>query len=468
MKKIPRLVISAGQGHSGKTTVTLGLLQALKKRGIKVQPFKKGPDYIDPSWHTLAAGVKCRNLDAFMMDKYCLTSSFFNNSQDKDLSIVEGAMGLYDGLDIEGSGSTAEIAYMLDAPVILVVSCLRMTRSVAAFINGFVNFDSRIKIGGIILNNVARKRHKDILTKAIEKYCDIPIVGIIPKSKEVVIPGRHLGLVPATEIDALKEKVDRLGEIIAENVDLDLLLEIANQAPSMSETNTEILHKKSEKVKIGVFKDRVFSFYYPENLEALIERGAELIYINSLTDEELPNVDALYIGGGFPDVFAEDLEKNKKLREKIKIAIINDMPVYAECGGLVYLGRRIFLNGKSFDMVGALPYDVSIEEKPQGHGYTINKVINNNPFLPLGLEVKGHEFHNSRVINLASDNIAFSLQVERGKGINGVNDGLVYKNCFATYNYIHSIGVPEWAEGMIKRALVYKQSNLNKGNLSTK
>ncbi|MFZ5945991.1 MAG: cobyrinate a,c-diamide synthase [Bacillota bacterium] len=461
MSTIPRLVVGACQGRSGKTTFTLGLLQALKNRGVKVQPFKKGPDYIDPSWLSYAAGRECRNLDAFMMDKDALLKSFAVNSLDKEISIVEGAMGLFDGLDLEGSGSTAEIAYMLNAPVILVVNCSRMTRSVAALVNGVVNFDPRIKIAGVILNNVARSRHKNMLIAAIEKYCNVPVVGIIPKSNELVIPDRHLGLVPANEQEELMGSVANLGRIVEENVDIDKLLEIANCAPALGDLkNYKAAGFLDAKVKIGVIKDRVFSFYYPENLEALRENGAEIIYIDSLADSNLPSIDALYIGGGFPEMFSKELEENQNLRVEIKKVIEEGLPVYAECGGLMYLGRKICWDTKCYNMVGALPFDVSMEKKPQGHGYTINKVIEGNPFLPAGLEIRGHEFHNSKLINLDPSTVRFGMEVKRGKGITGREDGVVFNNVFASYTHLHAASVPQWSEGIIKAALKYKGEHL--------
>jgi cobyrinic acid a,c-diamide synthase len=461
--KIPRLVIGACQGRSGKTTFTLGLLEALKNRGTIVQPFKKGPDYIDPSWLSYAAGRDCRNLDAFMMDKADLIKTFINNSREKEISVVEGAMGLFDGLDLEGSGSTAEVAYMIQAPVILVVNCQRMTRSVAALVNGVVNFDPRIKIGGVILNNVARSRHQNMLTAAIEKYCSVPVIGILPKSNDIQIPDRHLGLVPANEKEELVGRVERLGKLVAENVDIEKLLEIAQNAPELPEAaflaNQE---PKKAAVRIGIIRDKVFSFYYPENLEALVSQGAELVYINSLNDSALPSVDALYIGGGFPEMFARELADNNLLRDDIKKAIEDGLPVYAECGGLMYLGRSIMSEGVSYPMVGALPFDVNMEKKPQGHGYTINKVMEGNPYLPKGLEIKGHEFHNSRLLNLDCSLIMFGLEVKRGKGITGKEDGIIYKNVFASYNHLHAASVPQWAEGMVNMAKQFKNEKVQK------
>ncbi|MFZ7103281.1 MAG: cobyrinate a,c-diamide synthase [Peptococcaceae bacterium] len=457
MQNIPRIVVGACQGRSGKTTFTLGLLQALKKRGLKVQPFKKGPDYIDPSWLTYAAGVECRNLDAFMMDRSALLDTFIANSLDKSISVVEGAMGLFDGLDVEGSGSTAEIAFMIKAPVILVVNCQRMTRSVAALVNGVVNFDPRIKIAGVILNNVARTRHKDILTASIEKYCQVPVVGIIPKSKDILIPDRHLGLVPANEQEELLNAVDHLSRLIAENVNIDKLLEIAGNAGLLEEyTGNNGWPSTGQKVTVGVLKDKVFSFYYPENIEALEKKGAEVVFIDSLQDHSLPVIDCLYIGGGFPEMFAAQLEENAKLRKAIKNAAEDGLPIYAECGGLMYLSRKICWDENCKEMVGILPFDIRMEKKPQGHGYTIHKVLAGNPFLPAGLEIRGHEFHNSKAVNFTDGCPRFALEVIRGKGITGKADGIIYKNVFAAYNHLHAASVPEWAEGIIKAAVAYK------------
>lgn len=463
MQKLPRLVIGACQGRSGKTTFTLGLLQALKKRGIKVQPFKKGPDYIDPSWLTYAAGVQCRNLDAFMMDREVLVDNFISNAKGKEISIIEGAMGLFDGLDLEGSGSTAEIAYLIKAPVILVVNCQRMTRSVAALVNGVVNFDQRIKIAGVVLNNVARTRHRNMLKDSIEKYCQVPVVGSIPKSKEIMIPDRHLGLVPANEQEELISAVGKLGDLIAENVDLDKLLTLANEAQGLKENwQKDSGRESSQKVRIGVLRDKVFSFYYPENLEALSQKGAQLVWINSLEDKTLPPVDALYIGGGFPEMFAEELEKNQSLRLEIKKAALEGLPIYAECGGLMYLSRKICWENKCNEMVGVFPCDISMEKKPQGHGYTINEIVEDNPFLPLGLKIKGHEFHNSRVINFDGGNaIRYGTKVLRGKGITGQADGIICRNVFASYNHLHAASVPQWAEGFVRAALSYKDGGKN-------
>ena len=345
---ISRLLVGAVQGRSGKTTFTLGLLKALVDRGLSVQPFKKGPDYIDPSWMTFASGQQCRNLDLYMMGADNVRRSFIKHSQGFDISVVEGAMGLFDGLDVDGSNSSAELAYTIDAPVILVVNCTRITRSVAALVNGVTGFDKRIRIGGVILNQVARARHESIMMQSIERYCDVPVLGVLPKSKAVEIPDRHLGLIPAGEQDMLHSRIETLGNLVKEHVNLEQILQVAGSAaPLPKQDFTVAVQPVQERVKIGVVQDKAFSFYYPENLEALEEAGAELVTVNSMEDARLPDINALYIGGGFPEVMAAEIGANQSLLADIRTSIEDEMPVYAECGGLMFLARNILVNDRS-------------------------------------------------------------------------------------------------------------------------
>lgn len=465
---VPRLLIAAPQGRSGKTTITVGLIAALTARGIKVQPFKKGPDFIDPSWLTKVAGRTCRNLDSFLMDKETIKASFTTHTQGADISIIEGAMGLFDGVDVEGSGSAAEIAKTVKAPVILVVNCTRMTRSVAAMVQGYRHFDPDINVAGVILNNVARSRHENMLRASIEKYCDIPVLGIMPKGKQYTIPDRHLGLVPASEDLSLHQAVERVAEAAEKYLDLDKLLEVAARAPRLETTvgvpsslatikRPQQIETSQERPLVGVLMDRSFSFYYPENLEALTNAGAQLVAVDAINDQELPPVDALYIGGGFPEVMATELVNNASLRADIKNRIEQDLPVYAECGGLMFLGRSIHWNDNVYPMVGALPFDVELTKKPQGHGYMVVEVCGENPFFPVGSQIKGHEFHHSKVINLDKEKAKFAYKVTRGHGIDGQYDGLVYKNVLAAYNHLHALAVPQWAEHLVNQARRYKK-----------
>ncbi|MDR3599132.1 MAG: hydrogenobyrinic acid a,c-diamide synthase (glutamine-hydrolyzing) [Desulfosporosinus sp.] len=466
IKNVPRLVIGAPHGRSGKTTFTLGLLRAFAQQGIAVQPFKKGPDYIDASWHTAAAGCICRNLDSFFMRKQEICSSVRNQSLEKNITIIEGAMGLYDGLDLQGSSSTAEIAKVTRSPVLLVVDATRMTRSIAAMVMGYQHFDPDVQIVGVVLNKVAQARHEKMAREAIEEFCKIPVVGAIPKDVNLCIPDRHLGLVTNREMPETDKLLDYLADVISKHVDLPQVLALARSAPELPQFGETLIlnlanYKPENKAltpKIGIIQDAAFSFYYPENLEALKSMGADVIPINALLDSQLPeDLDGLYIGGGFPEVFAAELEGNKLLRGEIRRAGEEGLPIYAECGGLMYLGRSILTPSRNFEMVGLLPFDTQMETKPQGHGYTIMKANSDQLWFDEETEIKGHEFHNSRLINLALD-IKFGLTVKRGHGIDGLHDGISYKNVFGAYNHIHALGCPEWAERMVKLATIYNQT----------
>lgn len=486
--KNPRIgcfLISSPQGRSGKTTISLGLCAAFKRRGLSVQPFKKGPDYIDPSWLTAVAGRECRNLDLFLIPEKKIFTSFYRACQGADIAIIEGAMGLYDGLDSPEYGTTAEIARLLNIPVILVVNTTRMTGSIAAMVRGYQNFQPDINIAGVILNNVSGSRHEDKLKNSVERYCRIPVVGSIPRDSELNISERHLGLIPFPESKESEAALERICLKLESHLDLDSILAIArtfkaphplplptgpepcwyragergiyekhlpegarkfNRHPLPFGERVEVRGRETRTVRIGILRDRAFNFYYPENLEALAEAGAEVIYVNSLKDR-LPDIDGLYIGGGFPEFFLEELEGNSRLRQDICEAVEASLPVYAECAGLMYLCRAISWKDHWYEMVGIIPAKVEIGERPQGHGYVVAEVVRENPFLPVGLTVRGHEFHHSSISSL--DSLQFAYRMKRGHGIDGKWDGIVYKNLFAAYTHIHALGTPQWAEAFV-------------------
>ncbi len=456
---LPRVVIGAPHGRSGKTTISIGLVGALKKAGHRVQPFKKGPDYIDPSWLAYAAGRDCRNLDCYWFNEKQIVDSLVNSTRDADIALIEGAMGLFDGIDLQGTGSTAQIARYTDSPIILVVDTTRMTRSIAPLVQGFMNFDSSVRVAGVILNKVARSRHENMLRAAIKEYCGIPVLGAVPRNAYNVFPERHLGLVPVTEHTSVLSAVEQNIAIAQEYIDLKGIMDIASTATKLPQRLYRPSLTKENKVRIGVIKDEVFSFYYPENLEALAVAGAELIYINSLKDKGLPNIDGLYIGGGFPECFMNELEANTALRSDIKEAAHQGLPIYAECGGLMYLGRELIWDDKKADMCNAMPFSVELGKKPQGHGYSLMKVTQNNPFFAVGNEIKGHEFHHSRIVDV-DNGLDFSYEVLRGHGIDGLHDGVSYRNTFATYHHIHALAYPEWAINFVASAVKHnKKSN---------
>ncbi len=451
----PRVMIAAPHGRSGKTTVSIGIVAALAGRGLTVQPFKKGPDYIDPSWLSGAGGRPCRNLDLFMMGEDATATAFRRATSDADIAVIEGAMGLYDGLDLEGSGSSAALARLLGVPVLLVVDATRMTRSVAALVGGYQRFEPGVNVAGVVLNNVGHSRHEEMLVAAIERYCGIPVVGSIPKRRELTIADRHLGLVPRGEDDGLVPVIEEAHRVVEQHVNLDLLLEIARSAAPLPEnTGLEASEASAEpSVRIGVIRDRVFSFYYPENLEALENAGARLEIVDSLADRVLPAVDALYIGGGFPEVFMGQLEANESLRRDIHRRVQGGLPVYAECAGLIYLSRAVRWGDRKAEMVGVLPCEIEMTRRPQGHGYAVAEVVAANPFFSRGESLRGHEFHNTRVVSLDRSKTKFAYKLRKGFGIDADhNDGLMVDNVLAAYTHLHAAAVPKWAERFVEAA----------------
>ena len=461
----PRLMIAAPHGRSGKTTVSIGIVAALAGRGLTVQPFKKGPDYIDPSWLSGAGGRPCRNLDLFMMGEDATVAAFRRAVADADIAIVEGAMGLYDGLDLEGSGSSAALARLLGAPVLLVVDATRMTRSVAALVSGYQRFEPGVNVAGVVLNNVGHGRHEKMLVGAIERYCGIPVVGSMPKKSELSITDRHLGLVPRGEDDELGPVIDEARRAAEQYLDLDLLLEIARSAaPLPGDAQVEASKMSAGPcARIGVLLDRVFSFYYPENLEALEQAGARLDFVDSLADPALPEVDALYIGGGFPEMFMGQLEANESLRTDIRRHVDGGLPVYAECAGLIYLSQAVRWGDREAEMVGVLPCEVEMTRRPQGHGYAVAEVVADTPFFSRGQNLRGHEFHNTRVSSLDRSKVRFAYKLTRGFGIDADhNDGLLVDNVLAAYTHLHAAAVPTWAERFVEAAR--QRARLSVGN----
>ncbi len=442
-KALPRLVIGAPKGRSGKTTISIAIGRALSRRGLSVQPFKKGPDYIDPSWLTLACGRSCSNLDSFIMPADVVQTAFGRRAVDADLALIEGAMGLFDSPDPDGLGSVAWLSRLLEAPVILVVNAERMTRSIAALVAGYQHFEPETNIAAVILNNVSGIRHKEKLVHAVESHCTIPVVGAIPNDPELIITERHLGLTPSVEKEQAESVVAGICEKVENHLDLDAILSIARKAPGWPLSPKERSPVPTVRARVGVMRDRAFSFYYPENLEALNEAGLEIVPIDALSARKLPDIDGLYIGGGFPELYASQLEANGPLRARIAEAIEGGLPTYAECAGLMYLCRGITWQGKRYEMVGVIPAEVELSKRPAGHGYVELEVTAENRWFGRGHMLRGHEFHHSRVAPVAPMDTA--CVVKRGHGIDGRVDGIIYKSLFAAYMHLHALGNPEWA-----------------------
>lgn len=434
------LLLSAAHKSSGKTTITLGLCAALRERNLKVQPFKKGPDYIDPMWLSLAADQSCYNLDFNTSKARCIQDLFAIKAKQADISLIEGNKGLHDGLARDGSNSNAALAKLLGAPVVLVLDTRGMTRGIAPLILGYQAFDTNVNIAGIILNQVGGPRHESKLRDAVEYHTGLPVLGAVHKDSALHIRERHLGLVPSNEAGSANQTIRHIARTIGDQLDLDRILEVAAQAAPLPEPSILEINKPaaSPDVRIGIARDPAFGFYYADDLEAMEAAGAELVPINTLTDSQLPNIDGLFIGGGFPEVHIKALEANETLRRSIHDAIENGLPTYAECGGMMYLSRRIRWDEDSGAMVGIIPADSIMYERPQGRGYVWVEDTGHGPWAIAQESVSGafsaHEFHYSRLENL-SEGFDYAFRIKRGVGIDGQSDGIIYKNLLA--NYVH-------------------------------
>ncbi len=484
---IPRIIITALRGGAGKTILSIGIIAAWTNLGKKVAPFKKDPDYIDAGWLALAAGRPCYNLDTFMIKEEQVLNSFLSHSINRDIAVIEGNRGLYDGLDVEGSTSTAELAKLLKAPVVLCIDCTKTTRTMAAVVSGCIRFDPDVKISGVILNRIAGPRHENILRKSIEYYCGISVLGAVPRLGKQNFPERHMGLVPMPEHEWAKDSITAASQTASQYLDLTALAEIARDVSlQCSSTSNEQHPPKSplegglrgvltsnqqpatsppkgsggqRATRIGIVKDSAFQFYYPENIEAFISLGAETVFISPLTSDSIPPVDALYIGGGFPETHAEELTQNVKFRQELKALAEDGLPIYAECGGLMYLGEELVLNDKSYPMAGVLPIVFGFSKRPQGHGYTIITVERENPYFAVGAEIRGHEFHYSHVLKWLGDDNDLAFNMKRGAGFINKKDGVCYKNVLATYTHIHALGTPLWADALVQNAISYRNKS---------
>jgi cobyrinic acid a,c-diamide synthase len=460
-----RLFISGLQGGAGKTILSIGIIAAWKKCGKSIAPYKKGPDYIDAGWLGLAAGRPCYNLDTFLVKKEDVLHSFLSHTLPDDIAVIEGNRGLYDGIDIHGTTSSAEVAKLLSSPVILCVDCTKSTRTMAAAVLGCMRFDPDLQIKGIILNRIAGARHEKNLRKNIEHYCGIPVVGAVPRMNSHDFPERHMGLVPTPEHILAKNAVNAAADMAEKYLDMKALEEIAESAAESPlcciQSHTSYIRNMvspgEAKPRIGIIRDSAFQFYYPDNIEALIYAGAEPVFISAQKDKIFPPVDGLYIGGGFPETHARELGKNTAFIRELKRLAYEGLPIYAECGGLMYLGESLIIDGQTWPMTGILPAVFGISDKPQGLGYTIINVDKENPWFESGMEVRGHEFRYSKVLEWrgSDDDMAFTMK--RGTGFINKRDGIFYKNVFATYTHIHALGLPSWAEAMVSNALAYKK-----------
>ncbi len=433
MTTLPRFMISAAHKSSGKTVVSAGLARAFSKQGLNFGSFKKGPDYIDPLWLSSASGNPCYNLDFNTMGHDELLRLYTSRADGRDLSIVEANKGLFDGINPDGSDSNAELAKLLEAPVILVIDTVGMTRGIAPLLLGYQTFDPDVKIAGVILNRTGGPRHAGKLQQAVETYTDIPVLGAIRRTPDMDIAERHLGLITPAENPETDHWLDLVSYLVSEQVDLARLRGIAGDAPSLSAPNgPQTEFPDCSGLRIGIATDAAFGFYYADDLEAFKTAGATLVPIDTINDHTLPAVDGLFIGGGFPETQMHALQANTSIRNAIRQKLGNGLPCYAECGGLMYLCSSLKWKDQTADMVGFFDTKTDMQPKPLGRGYVRFSRNDNHPWGP-SPDLNAHEFHYARVTE-ANETIS-CRDVKRGYGTDGKNDGYLKANTLA--GFIH-------------------------------
>ena len=448
--KLDRFMIAAERSGSGKTTITLGLLAALRKRGLKARPYKVGPDYLDCTYHRSIAGVDSYNLDSWMLDKDYLVKHFVETSWGFDISVVEGVMGLFDGSGDGIEGSSAEISIILDIPIVLVVDCYAISESVAPLVYGFANYDKRVKISGVILNNVAGKRHLDFLLKAIKKV-NIPVIGYLFRNDILSFKSRHLGLVSSFKDDVDNEKIQKIANLFEENINIDLLLKISSiefnriSAPKIENIKKQDFKKNiltgKKECKLAIAYDRAFHFYYSANIDLLKEYGAEIIFFSPLGDKKLPSdVSGIYLGGGYPEIYAKNLAENVDMIGSLKNFAENGGLIYAECGGLMYLGRSIKYMGEIYQMVNIFGIDFEVSNKLSSLRYAEIELIDDTIIGKKGMRVRGHEFHYSIIRNkeIYSDvSVKKVYKIINSEKYPKEVEGFSFKNVLASYIHLH-------------------------------
>ncbi len=473
--EIPRILIAGDRSSAGKTTISIGIMSVLRELGYKVQPFKVGLDFIDPSYHTEVTGRYSRNLDGYLMSEDTIGEVYSHAMQGADIAIIEGVRGLFEGLEATSDiGSTAQIAKILDCPVILVIDARSITRSAAALVSGYKSFDPDVNIVGVILNNIGSQRHGEKAKNAIEAYTNTPVIGEIYRNNSMIISMRHLGLIPAIEgrkkSKDFEENLKRIKTIIRDDTNIDRLISLAKKANPLTKIKENIFKQtltSKDTIRIGIAMDEAFNFYYRDNIELLELAGAELIYFSPIKDASIPSVDGLYLGGGYPELFGRELEDNDSMRECILQASTEGLPIYAECGGLMYLTHEIKtdlslvktgfktdniyqmagMEEGNFKMVGAIP-GKTMMGKNRIVSYNVGKFIIDNVIGKTGVNFIGHEFHHSEIIDI-DENTVFAIRLERGTGIKGELDGILANNTMAAYAHLHAASYVDFAKSFV-------------------
>ena len=438
--------ISAAHKSSGKTIISLGLCRAISNLNSKVQSFKKGPDYIDPIWLAKATHQPCYNLDFFNMSSEEILDLYNNHSATSDVSIVEGNKGLFDGMSVDGGDANADLAKLLNLPVILVIDTNGMTRGIAPLLQGYQNFDHGVNIQGVILNKVGGDRHESKLINAIEHYTDLKVYGSVQRNKELDIDERHLGLMPANEDDKSEIKINRISEIIADSINIKKIL---SDTPKNIISQSKPRESIPSSLTIAIPRDAAFGFYYQDDLALFEKLGTKISYFDAIRDSKLPECDGLFIGGGFPEMSLKELSSNKSLLTDIQNKINAGLPAYAECGGLMYLTNNIEYLDRSFPMVGVINANTVMTQRPVGRGYVEIEPTDSHPWKDVSRKISAHEFHYSRLENIATD-YEYAYNVLRGVGINNKKDGIITKNLLATYSHLRSVGGNLWVQQFIE------------------
>lgn len=454
---IPRIVIAGVSSGVGKTTIVTGLLATLARQGVAVQSYKVGPDYIDPGYHTLATGRTAHNLDTWLVPSDKLASLFVKTASGNELAVIEGVMGLYDG-GRAGISSTAAIAKLLDAPVVLVVDARSVGESIAATVLGYKMYDSDVNLAGVIVNRIGSASHKAMVCEAIKRI-GVNILGCITRNADLALPERHLGLTPVTENNA-HDALAAIAKQISHEIDIEQIVHIARSASPLTVTTPcpAKAVENGDHVRIGVARDEAFSFYYPESLELLVSQGAELIYFSPLQDKRIPDVDGIILGGGFPEMFAEKLAGNGEMRQSVHSACRRGMPIYAECGGFMYLTRGITdFSGKNYAMVGAIPATCIMESKLQTVGYITARALSDNILCSMGDTMRGHEFHFSRILpDTQNADFKWAFQMEKVRTGESYPGGFANNNLLASYLHMHFAGNEEAARNFINQCKAYR------------
>lgn len=457
MYSIPRIMIAGTHSGVGKTTIATAVMAMLSKAGLRVQPYKVGPDYIDPGFHRAATGRVSRNLDTFFLGEEGVKELFVRSAAGADISVIEGVMGLYDGIGAGDEGSSARVAKILRCPVILVVDARSMARSAAAVVWGYANLPGGIPLAGVVLNRVGSPRHYQILEEAITEKTGIPVLGCLMRNNELHLPERHLGLVPSVENKRLRDTVETLAERAIQGISREKLLNLARSAPAISAEQHIFAVEPGEPVRLGIVRDNAFNFYYQDGLDLLKALGAELVTCSALDDETLPeDLDGLYIGGGFPEMFIEQLAENRAFIDVLRRRVEKGMPVYAECGGLMYLCQTISdISGQKFyHGVGILPARCKMEKKRVALGYVTATALVDNILVKKGTVLRGHEFHYSTA---GGPDLIPAFLLKKTGGENGHADGYASKNVLATYLHIHFAGSIEAARGLLRSCARYQR-----------